>query len=48
VFVLSVRVEYVLLEPGAAAIEGCRSWLAVVSMDQRIASRRHAVVKDAS
>jgi hypothetical protein len=51
VFVLSIRVEYFLLEHGAATIVGCKSRLmvlAIVSMDQGVASRRHAVVENAS
>jgi len=51
VLVLSVRVEYLLLEHGAAAIDGGRSRLTVLAvtfMNQRVASGRHMVVKNAS
>jgi hypothetical protein len=50
VLVLSIRVEEVLVEHGAA-IHGCGArWtvLAVVFMDQGVARGRHAVVKNAS
>jgi hypothetical protein len=51
VFVLSIRVQYFLLEHGAVTIVGYESWLtilAIVFMDQGVASRRHAVVENAS